>query len=72
MVLLNERKEIMSNYANFELVAINNYSYKPPKSDSSKLMNKLAGMGYSNPDQAAKAVQKYLKTGKIVKPRKGQ
>jgi hypothetical protein len=62
----------MSNYANFELVAINNYSYKPPKSDSSKLINTLADMGYTDIHQANKAIEKYLKTGKIAKPRKGQ
>lgn len=62
----------MSNYANFELVAINDYSYTAPKSSSSKLINKLADMGYTDMNSANKAIEKYLRTGKIAKPRKGQ
>jgi hypothetical protein len=62
----------MSNYANFKLVAINDYSYTAPKSSSSKLINKLADMSYTDMNSAIKAIENYKKTGKIAKPRKGQ
>ena len=62
----------MNNYANFKLVAINDYSYTVPKSTSSKLINKLADMGYTDMNSAIKAVEQYKKTGIIAKPRKVQ
>jgi predicted transcriptional regulator YheO len=37
---------------------------KYPK--SSKLINRLAEMGYVDPNQAAKAVKDYLKTGSLA------
>jgi predicted transcriptional regulator YheO len=33
---------------------------------SSKLINRLAEMGYVDPNQAAKAVKDYLKTGSLA------
>jgi predicted transcriptional regulator YheO len=39
-------------------------SMKYPK--SSKLINRLAEMGYVDPNEAAKAVKDYLKTGSLA------
>ena len=38
----------------------------------SKLIQKLIAMGYTDMHEINKTVTKYLRTGKIAKPRKGQ
>ena len=42
-----------------------NIANTPPKSGSSKLINKLVAMGYTNQSEAYHAIAKYLVTGKM-------
>lgn len=42
-----------------------NIANTPPKSGSSKLINKLVAMGYTNQSEAYHAIAKYKVTGKM-------
>jgi predicted transcriptional regulator YheO len=53
------------SYNKFGVNTSNSFN-TPPKAVSSKLINRLAEMGYVDPNQAAKAVKDYLKTGSLA------
>ena len=54
----------MSNYNKFGVNTGNSFN-TPPKSDSSKLINKMVAMGYTNQSETYHAIAKYLVTGKM-------
>ena len=54
----------MSNYNKFGVNTSNSFNTPP---NSSKLINKLVAMGYTDPSEAYHAIAKYLVTGKMPK-----
>jgi len=54
----------MSNYNKFGVNTSNSFN-TPPKSGSSKMLNALIEMGYTDQAAANQAIVKYLRTGKM-------